>query len=171
MPELCHLSLQSAGCPNFCLSLLHRFWLSELFFWFFFSFSFFFEIVTAWLNDYSEPSLAFERHLRHFFGVCEGKLVIATFIGRCLEWFSCIWMHSQINWELPIPGLKIVGFFVQKETPTSRLKGVDKGLTSLFLQCLDVETMLVHHQQSLIWKHTIQPLGYFIFVILPPIFA
>jgi hypothetical protein len=60
-------------------------------------------------------------------------------------------MHNQVKLRTTLPQVKITGFFVQKEkeTPTSRLKGVDEGLTSLFLQCLRIETVPIHHQQSL----------------------
>ena len=45
------LWLQSAECPSFFLSLLHRFWLN--------GFLFFWDIMTAYLYDCSEPSLSF----------------------------------------------------------------------------------------------------------------
>ena len=46
-------------------------------------------------------------------------------------------------------------FFIRKETPTSRLKGVDEGSAPVYLWCLGIETRHVHRQQGLIQKHTI----------------
>src|SRR3954462_12066835 len=45
----------------------------------------------------------------------------------------------------------IKGFelFKKRKLLQLRLKGVDEGLTSLYLHCLGIETMPVHHQHSL----------------------
>src|SRR3954468_18596397 len=38
----------------------------------------------------------------------------------------------------PAPRLNVRVFSYRKETPTSKLKGADKALTSLYLQCLGI---------------------------------
>src|SRR3954465_5762812 len=59
-------------------------------------------------------------------------------------------MHSQINLELPCPRLCLgVLISTRKKLLLLRIKGVDEGLTSLYLHCLGIETMPVHRQHSL----------------------
>lgn len=62
-------------------------------------------------------------------------------------------------------------FSVQKETPISRLKGVDEGLSSLYLQCLGIEIMSYIISRVLFKSILVSDIGYFVFVILPQIFA
>src|SRR3954465_4205162 len=48
-----------------------------------------------------------------------------------------------------MPQVMIKGFSTKKKLLLLRLKGVDEGLTSLYLHCLGIETMPVHRQHSL----------------------
>ena len=46
---------------------------------------------------------------------------------------------TKLTGNYPAPRLNVrVFFFVQKETPTSWLKGVDEGLSPLYLRCLGI---------------------------------
>src|SRR3954462_14326635 len=62
-------------------------------------------------------------------------------ILRCelLRNFEC---SIRLTEHYPAPELNERFFSYRKETPTSRLKGVDKGLTALYLQCLDLKQCL-----------------------------
>src|SRR3954466_9866786 len=89
-----------------------------------------------------------------------GKIVTASFLGRrgitvvvltflillkdnhCYILRCLLLMNFERSIRLtehyPAPRLNVRVFSYRKETPTSRLKGVDKGLTSLYLQCLGI---------------------------------
>ena len=60
-------------------------------------------------------------------------------ILRCVLLFE-FWTLGQINWTLPCPWLKCEGFFVWKEKKLllRRLRGVDEGLSPLYLRCLGI---------------------------------
>ena len=60
----------------------------------------------------------------------------------------------KLTEDYPAPRLNVRVFSFRKETPTSRLKGVNKGLSSLYLRCLGIWNNALHHQQGLIQKHT-----------------
>ena len=86
---------------------------------------YFWEIMTARLYDYSEPSSSF---------VLEGLL-------------RCVLGSTE---RTTLPQVMIKGFNFRKEKLLLLwLEGVDEGLSSLQLQCLGIETMLVPHQRGL----------------------
>ena len=79
--------------------------------------------------------------------------IVVSFDAHSLDEF---WTLDQNNWTLPAHRLKMKVFSKRKETPTSRLKGVNEGLSPLYLRCLGIETRHVHHQQGSTQKHTNQ---------------
>ena len=113
MPELFLVNLSVSGMPQFfCLSLLHRFWLSRLFIYLF-------SFERKWLLGLMITA----NHHRFLTWRTSSTLVCFVrrkiskcnlHVERCLAWNSCIWMHNQVNWELPFPRL-ILRVFICKE--------------------------------------------------------
>ena len=107
-PELFHLRLQSAGCPRFCLSLLHRFWLSGIFLLIFIFISFFLfwkynDCLAQWLRGTIFVIFCLRASLT-LLAVCKGK------IDRDLCWkVSCmislvIECTTKLTENYPSPG-------------------------------------------------------------------